>query len=100
MKKPALRAVLHALAMDTPSPDRTLDAEVGPGAAWVRPSAFKKTQVFSETTAVSQFHTIVVQVVRRTLRLLRRIAPPVSLGEGVAAAMQREQEERAAALRG
>eukprot|EP00434_Breviolum_minutum_P004954 symbB.v1.2.004370.t1/scaffold240.1/size264318/26 len=66
VKRPALRAVLHALAMDTPSPDRTLDAEV----------------------------------VRRTLRFLRRIAPPVSLGEGVAAAMQREQEERAAALRG
>jgi hypothetical protein len=27
LKRPALRAVLHALAMDTPSPDRTLDAE-------------------------------------------------------------------------
>lgn len=27
VKRPALRAVLHALAMDTPSPDRTLDAE-------------------------------------------------------------------------
>ncbi|CAJ1338953.1 unnamed protein product [Effrenium voratum] len=66
VKQPALRAVLHALAMDTPSPDRTLDAEV----------------------------------TRRTLNFLRRIAPPVSLGESVAAAMQREQEQRAAALRG
>ena len=29
VKRPALRAVLHALAMDSPAPDRTLDAEAG-----------------------------------------------------------------------
>ena len=28
VKRPALRAVLHALAMDSPAPDRRLDAEV------------------------------------------------------------------------
>ncbi|CAE7509656.1 relA [Symbiodinium microadriaticum] len=66
VKRPALRAVLHALAMDSPAPDRTLDAEV----------------------------------MRRTLGILRRIVPPVSLSEGLVAAMQREQEQRAAALHG
>ncbi|CAE6924315.1 RIOK1 [Symbiodinium natans] len=66
VKRPALRAVLHALAMDSPAPDRRLDAEV----------------------------------MRRTLGILRTIAPPVSLGEGLVAAMQREQEQRAAALHG
>lgn len=66
VKRPALRAVLHALALETPSPDRTLDAEV----------------------------------TRRTLRFFRKIAPPIALAESVAAAMQREQEERAAASRG
>ena len=97
VKRPALRAVLHALAMDSPAPDRTLDAEA---CELTLRDCSRMLWMCIMTLCIFRCFCSAMEVMRRTLGILRRIVPPVSLSEGLVAAMQREQDQRAAALHG